>query len=104
MAIIRKRSNISVINTYHLRDKRLSLNAKGLFSIMLVLGKEDPFLLTSRELVSMCKEDKSILREAMEELKTYGYLELIEIEGEKVCPDVLEQFLDVIEEPKKGEK
>lgn len=101
MAIIRKHTNIAIINTYHLMDKRLSLNAKGLFSTLLALAKESPFWLSSSTLVSICKEPKSILRETMEELKTYGYLKLIEIDGEERCPDVLEQFLDIIEEPKR---
>ena len=56
MAVIRvsKTKGFSVMSNYHLRDKNLSLKAKGLLSMMLSLP--DGWHYTIRGLASICKE------------------------------------------------
>ena len=56
MAVIRieKNKNYTVMSNYHLRDKNLSLKAKGLLSIMLSLPEGWHY--NVRGLASICKE------------------------------------------------
>jgi len=74
MAVIRvnKTKNYTVMSNYHLRDKRLSLKAKGLLSVMLSLPETWDYSIAG--LVSICKENTSAVKSALEELKENGYL------------------------------
>ena len=74
MAVIRveKNKNYTVMSNYHLRDKNLSLKAKGLLSYMLSLP--DDWDYSVRGLVSCLKEGKDSIQAALHELEKYGYL------------------------------
>lgn len=74
MSIIRveKSSNYTVMSNHHLRDKRLSLKAKGLMSYMLSLPNEWDFSVSG---LSAClPEGKDAIVSAMKELEAYNYL------------------------------
>ena len=74
MAIYRihKTSDYTVMSNAHLRDRNLSLKAKGLLSIMLSLPEEWDYSVTG--LSSICKEKESAIVSALKELKTNRYL------------------------------
>ena len=74
MAVMRveKNSNYTVMANYHLRDKRLSLKAKGLLSVMISLPAEWDYTLAGLAFIS--KEGVSAIRAAIQELEENGYV------------------------------
>ena len=60
------------MSNYHLRDKQLSLKAKGLLSQMLSLPEEWDYTLTG--LAEINKESKDAIRTAVQELEQAGYI------------------------------
>ena len=60
------------MSNVHLRDKRLSLKAKGLLSV--VLSLPDNWDYSVAGLCAICKEGISAVNSALDELKKYGYL------------------------------
>ena len=78
---IEKNKNYTVMSNYHLRDKRMSLKAKGLLSFMLSLPLDWDYSLDGLE--KICKEGKDSIRSALNELKLYGYLVIKKIQNEK---------------------
>ena len=78
---IEKNKNYTVMNNYHLRDKRMSLKAKGLLSFMLSLPLDCDYSLDGLE--KICKEGKDSIRSALNELKLYGYLVIKKTQNNK---------------------
>lgn len=76
-----KNENYTIMSNYHLRDKSLSLKAKGLLSFMLSLPDDWDYSLSG--LVSVCKESKSAIRSTLDELKRHNYLEVKQLRGDK---------------------
>ena len=74
MAVIRvnKTQNYTVMSNHHLRNKELSLKAKGLISLMLSLPEEWDYSVAG--LVSICKESHTSVRSALKELEEHNYL------------------------------
>ena len=74
MAVMRveKNSNYTVMANHHLRDKRLSLKAKGLLSVMISLPAEWDYTLAGLAYIS--KEGVSAIRAAIQELEENGYV------------------------------
>ena len=74
MAVIRvqKTANYTVMSNHHLRNKELSLKAKGLISLMLSLPPEWDY--SVQGLVSICKESHTSVRSALKELEEHNYL------------------------------
>lgn len=68
------------MSNYHLRDKNLSLKAKGLLSFMLSLPDDWDYSL--RGLVAICKESKDAIRSTLDELKYNYYLKIEPSRGE----------------------
>lgn len=73
MAVFRveKTKDFTVMSNYHLRDKNLSLKAKGLLSQMLSLPEEWDYTLAG--LACINKESKDAIRSAVNELEQAGY-------------------------------
>ena len=69
-----------VIGNYHLKDKRLSLKAKGLLSLMLSLP--DSWDYSTLGLSSICIESRDTIRKILNELKTNKYLKVVEKRNE----------------------
>ena len=63
---VEKNANYTVMSNYHLRDKSLSLKAKGLLSQMLSLPEDWDYTLSG--LASINKEGKDAIRSAVKEL------------------------------------
>ena len=77
---INKNRDFTVMSNYHLRDKNLSLKAKGLLSFMLSLPDDWDYSL--RGLVAICKESKDAIRSTLNELKLNYYLQIERIRDE----------------------
>lgn len=82
IAVIRviKNRNYTVMSNTHLKDKRLSLKAIGLLSI--VLGLPEDWHYTVNGLVGIVKDGKDSVESAIKELKKNGYLRV-----EKIYPN-----------------
>lgn len=74
MAIIRveKRSNFTVVDNTFIRDKNLSLKAKGLMLLMLSLPPEWDYSVAG--LAAICKEGMTAIRASLKELEQNYYL------------------------------
>ena len=74
MAVFRveKTKDFTVMSNYHLRDKNLSLKAKGLLSQMLSLPEEWDYTLSG--LAHINKENRDAIRTAILELENAGYI------------------------------
>lgn len=74
---IEKNSNYTVMSNYHLRDKHLSLKAKGLLSWM--LSNNDDWDYSIAGIVACCKEGETTINTALKELQDNGYVEVKKI-------------------------
>ena len=74
MAVFRveKTDNYTVMSNYHLRDRPISLKAKGLLSQMLSLPPEWDY--TLQGLAYINKEGINSVREGVKELEKAGYI------------------------------
>ncbi len=74
MAVFRveRTNNYTVMSNHHLRDKSLSLKAKGLLSLMLSLPENWDYTLSG--LARICMEGKDAIRAAVVELEKAGYI------------------------------
>lgn len=82
MAVIRveNNKNYTVMSNVHLRDKALSLKAKGLLS--LILSLPDDWQYNVKGLAAISKEGRSGITSALQELEAAGYLERRQLRGE----------------------
>lgn len=69
-----------IMGNYHLKDKRLSLKAKGLLSLMLSLP--DSWNYSILGLSSICVESRDTIRKILNELRTNKYLKVVEKRNE----------------------
>ena len=67
-----KNKNFTVMSNHHLRNKNLSLKAKGLLSIMLSLPEDWDY--TQKGLAAICNDGLSSIRSALKELEDERYL------------------------------
>lgn len=108
MAIFRvkKTRDFTIMSNHHLRDKKLSLKAKGLLSLILSLPEDWDY--TLKGLSYICKEGVDAVRMAVKELEDAGYIERRRFRNERgqlksieyIIYEVPETEEDTIEEPK----
>ena len=67
-----KTKNYTMMSNQHLKDKRLTLKAKGLMSVMLSLPENWDY--TLRGLSAISKEGVDAISEAVKELERSGYV------------------------------
>lgn len=67
-----KTKNYTVMSILHLRDKRLSLKAKGIMSIM--LSNSDDWTYSEKGLAKGSKDNVDAVKTALQELEKTGYL------------------------------
>ena len=74
MAVFRieRTKDYTVMSNHHLRDKSLSLKAKGLLSQMLSLPEDWDYTLTGLSIIN--RESKDAIRSAVNELEQAGYI------------------------------
>ncbi len=70
---IERTKDYTVMSNHHLRDKRLSLKAKGLLSQMLSLPEDWDYTLSGLAYINL--ESKDAIRSAVNELETTGYIQ-----------------------------
>lgn len=105
MAVFRvnKNRNYTVMSNYHLRDKSLSLKAKGLLSQMLSLPEDWDY--TIQGLCSINKEKEASINSTLNELKDNGYLKVTKKMPNETKSGRIEYVYDIYETPKQeGEK
>ena len=75
MAVFRleRTRDYTVMSNHHLRDKRLSLKAKGLLSQMLSLPEDWDYTLSGLAYIN--RESKDAIRSAVNELERAGYVQ-----------------------------
>ena len=100
MAVIRvnKTKDYTVMSNTHLKDKNLSLKAKGLLSIMLSLP--DGWNYSIEGLISICKEGERAVKSTLEELKKYKYLVTTKLYPNQTQSKRIEYIYDIFENPK----
>lgn len=77
----KKNKNYTVLSNYHLRDKNLSLKAKGLLSIMLGLPEKWDYSTSGLETLS--NDGNASVRSALQELEKHKYLNRDKIRDDK---------------------
>lgn len=100
MAVIRvnKTKDYTVMSNTHLKDKNLSLKAKGLLSIMLSLP--DGWNYSIDGLKAICKEGDRAVRSTLEELKKNKYLVTTKLYPNQTKSKRIEYIYDIFENPK----
>ena len=94
---VNKTSNYTVMSNYHLKEKEMSLKAKGLLSMMLSLPDNWDYSISG--LVALCKENESAIKSALNELKKFGYLKVTKLNPSQTETGRYEYIYDVFEQP-----
>ena len=83
MSVVRvnKTKNYTVLSNYHFKEKKMSLKAKGLLSLMLSLP--DDWNYSINGLVALSKDGKDSVMSALAELEKFGYLHRVKTINEK---------------------
>jgi len=105
MAIFRinKNQNYTTMSNVHLKDKRISLKAKGLLSQMLSLPEDWNYSI--KGLVAINKEEETSIKATLDELKRFKYLIVTKQLPNETSSGRIEYIYDIFEKPKQeGEK
>ena len=86
----------------HLKDKNLSVKAKGLLSVMLSLP--DNWNYSIAGLVAICKENETAIKSALNELKINGYLIVNKLKPSKATKGKIGYEYLIFETPDKEEQ
>lgn len=78
---VHKNANFTVMSNTHFKEKKMSLKAKGLLSLMLSLPDDWNYSISG--LVTLSKDGKDSVMSALAELETFGYLERTRTVNEK---------------------
>lgn len=78
---ISKNKNFTVMSNYHFKEKKMSLKAKGLLSLMLSLPDDWDYSVAG--LVKLSKDGKDSVMTALAELEKFGYLTREQLTNEK---------------------
>ena len=99
MAIYRvhKTKDFTVMSNAHLRDKNMSLKAKGLLSVMFSLPDDWGYSING--LVAISKENESAIKSTLYELKKLGYLVVTKLKPSETKSGRFEYVYDVYELP-----
>lgn len=99
MSVIRvhKDKNYTVMSNYHFKEKKMTLKAKGLLSLMLSLPNDWNYSVSG--LVTLSKDGKDGVMSALAELEKFGYLTRVKLQNEKGQFSGIEY--NIYEEPQK---
>lgn len=99
MAIFRvnKTKDYVTMSKTHLKEKNMSLKAKGLLSEMLGLPNEWDYSING--LVSINKENESAIKSTLAELKEFGYLKVTKLMPNVTTSGRIEYIYDIYEKP-----
>lgn len=100
---VNKTSDYTVISNYHLREKGMSLKAKGLLTLMLSLPENWDYSISG--LASICSENETAIKTGLNELKKFGYLRISKIfPNKKRGNKKIEYVYEIFEKPLKEDK
>lgn len=104
MSVIRvdKTKNYTVMSNELLNDRRLSLKAKGLLSVMLSLPDTWDYSISG--LVAICKESETAVKSTLNELKSCGYLVVTKKMPDETESGRIEYVYDIFEHAKTGKQ
>lgn len=94
---INKTSDYSVISNKFLKEKDMSLKAKGLLATMLSLPEDWVFSING--LVAICKEEECAIKNTLDELKKFGYLIVDKKMPNETTSGRIEYVYNIYEEP-----
>lgn len=97
-----KTKNYTVMSNEHLKDKRLSLKAKGLLSVMLSLPDTWDYSISG--LVAICKESETAVKSTLNELKSCGYLVVTKKMPNETESGRIEYVYDIFEKAQTGKQ
>lgn len=99
LAVIRvnKTSDYTVMSNAHFKEKDMSLKAKGLLSLMLSLP--DTWDYSVAGLVAICAENETAIRNALKELKRFGYLVIVKKKPNETESGRFEYEYNIFEKP-----
>lgn len=80
---VERTKNFTVMSNHHFKNKKLSLKAKGLLSLMLSLP--DDWNYSMKGLATLSKDGIDSVRTAMKELENQGYVEKDRSRNETGC-------------------
>lgn len=103
MPVIRaeKKFNYTVVDNFYLRDKNISLKAKGLLSVILSLPDDWDYSVSG--LAAVCSEKETSIKSALNELKNHGYLVVIKKMPGETKSGRIEYEYHFFEQPQKQE-
>ena len=78
---INKTANYTVMSNHHFKEKKMSLKAKGLLSLMLSLPDDWDYSISG--LATLSKDGKDSIMSALAELEKFGYLTRTRLTNEK---------------------
>lgn len=99
MAVFRinKTDDYTIISNHHLKNKKMSLRAKGLLSLMLSLPDNWDYSVDG--LVSLCKENVTVITTTLKELKTAGHLVVDKLMPNQTTSGRIEYVYNIFEFP-----
>ena len=103
MAVFRinKTEDYTIMSNTHLREKEMTLKAKGLLSLMLSLPPNWDYSING--LVAICKENESAIKSTLNELKDFGYLVIDKKMPNETTSGRIEYEYNIYEKPQKQE-
>ena len=93
---VEKKKNFVAMSNYHLRDKTLSLKAKGLLSMILSLP--DNWQYNQKGLASLSTDGVDSVRSTLKELGSHGYVTRERIRTPEGCLAGMEYIIREIPE------
>ena len=104
MAVFRvhKTKDFTVMSNHHLRDRNLTLKAKGLLSVILSLPDDWKYSIAG--LASICKEGTSAVKSALQELTDAGYVTVTKLYPNQTDSGRIEYVYDIHERPQAPRK
>lgn len=97
---VHKTKDYTVMSNTHLRDKNISLKAKGLLSVMLSLPEEWDYSMNG--LCAICKENITAVKSTLNELREHGYLVITKKMPNETKSGRIEYEYDIYETPKQA--
>jgi predicted transcriptional regulator len=94
---VHKTDNYTVMSNHHLRNKELSLKAKGLLSVILSLP--DTWKYSIAGLAAICKEGTTAVKSALDELESAGYVVVTKMYPGQTESGRIEYAYDIYEKP-----
>lgn len=93
---VHKNRDYTVVSNVHLRDKRISLKAKGLLTLMLSLPEDWDYSIAG--LAAICKESKDAIQTTLKELEQFHYLRRTKERNEKGQFECIYEIFEVPQE------